>query len=159
MRNKLAFGLLVIIMFSCSSNSKYEYWNLSEFNLSENALADNEKIKLVYSSRAPDNNEDFEYYIHLIVVSQESGDTVNVLTTANNGFKKEDAEKVFNFFNKDNVVTKISQSDMEDIENITADKLKNTPLRNITKVARDPDFDYLADNDFPTVIGSIGEVQ
>lgn len=100
MRNKLAFGLLVIIMFSCSSNSKCEYWNLSEFNLSENALADYEEIKLLYSSRGPYYKQAFEYYLHHIVISQKSGDTVIVLTAANNGFIKADTEKVFNFFNR-----------------------------------------------------------
>jgi hypothetical protein len=137
--------LLVLILSSCAHN--YEFWDISKFKMDETALEDNEEIKLLYSSRAPDDNKDMNYYIHLVAVSQKTGDTVNILTTANNGFNQEDGNKVFNFFNEDNVASKVLQ------EKTGNNNSSNKP---IDKVARDPQFDEIADNNYPTVIGVIG---
>jgi hypothetical protein len=35
-------------------------------------------------------------------------------------------------------------------------ELANKEEKRLEKVARDPNFDFIADNDFPTIIGSIG---
>lgn len=147
--------LLTIILTSCGS--KYEYWDISKFNIDNSSLEDNEEIKLLYTSRGPDNNKNLEYYIQLIAISQKTGDTVNILTTADNGITMSDKNKVFNFFNQDNVVSKLSQMDFESIKNIKhVDEIDKMKTSKINKVARDPNFDNLADNDFPTIIGSIG---
>lgn len=148
-------GLLMLILTACGSN--YEYWDISKFNIDNSALEDNEEIKLLYTSRGPDNNQDLEYYIHLIAVSQKTGDTVNILTTADNGITMDDKNKVFNFFNQDNVASKIIQMDMESIKDIKhVEDLDKMESKNINKVARDPKFDYVSDNDYSTIIGSIG---
>lgn len=137
--------LLAFIISSCGNH--YDFWDISKFKMNKTALADNEEIKLLYSSRAPDYNKDMNYYIHLVAVSQTTGDTVNILTTAYNDFKQEDGDKVFNFFNEDNIASKVLQ-----------EKIGNTDGSNkhIDKVARDPQFDDIADNNYPTVIGVIG---
>lgn len=89
-------------------------------------------------------------------MSQKTRDTVNILTTADNGITMADKDKVFNFFNQDNVASKIIQMDMESIKNIKhIDEFDKMESKKIKKVARDPKFDYLADNDYPTIIGSI----
>lgn len=151
----LSLILTAIMLFSCENG--YKYWDISKFRIDNVALEDNEEIKLFYSSRGPDSNEDLEYYIHLIVISQKTGDTVNVLTTADNGFTKEDKDKVFNYFNQDSFATKVSQIGVDNLENIKdIEDINNIPAKDIKKVARDPKFDYLADNNYPTVIGSIG---
>lgn len=152
MKRILIVGLLVWAIGGCSP--KYEFWKLSRFNLNENALNDKEQIKILYTSQAPDNNKDLDYYIHIIAVSQVSGDTVNILTTANNGLRKEDGEQVFNFYNSDNIATKMLQINLDDLDLNNLDKIE---LKKINKVARDPEFDYLADNSFPTIIGVIGK--
>lgn len=145
----------MLILTACGSN--YEYWDISKFHIDNSALEDNEEIKLLYTSRGPDYNQDLEYYIHLITVSQKTGDTVNILTTADNGITIADKDKVFNFFSQDNVATKIIQMDMESIKDIKhVDDLDKMESKKIDKVARDPKFDYIANNDYPTIIGSIG---
>ena len=154
MKNKILISLIVLTLFGCKS--KYEYWDIDKFNLIEDALKDGEEIKLIYTSQSPDYNKDLEYYIHVIVVSQLSGDTVNILTTANNGFKKGDEKKVYNFLNSDNIATKIAQTDLKNLESTN---FNETELKDIKKVLRDPEFDYIADNNFPTIIGVIGKTE
>lgn len=151
--------LLAIILMSCGSN--YEYWDISKFQIDNTALEDQEEIILLYSSRGPDGNKDLEYYIHMVAVSQETGDTVNILTVAANGITMSDKDRVFNFFNQENVAshvtTNIVQMDMENLTDINhIDDLKDVEPKKITKVARDPAFDDIADNNFPTIIGVIG---
>ena len=148
-------GLLTIILTSCGN--KYEFWDISKFQIDKNALEDNEEIKLLYTSRGPDDNRELEYYIHLIAISQKTGDTVNILTTANNEITMSDKDKVFNYFNQDNVATKLLQMDLLNIKEIKhIDDIDQMDSKKIDKVARDPDFDNIANNNFPTVIGSIG---
>ncbi|MFZ6052526.1 hypothetical protein [Halocola ammonii] len=148
----LMLTLSASVLITC--NSGYEYWDISQFEINENALADGEEIMVLYNSQGPDNNEDLGYYYHMIVVSQESGDTVNVLTTANTVFSEDYKGKTLNFYDQNNIATKAMQNfgDFESVED-----LENAEEVEIDKVARDPKFDQIADNDYPTVIGSIGK--
>lgn len=156
---KKEFGFVVLILlFSCSSSYKYEYWNISRFNLVPDALADNEEVKLIYSSQAPDNNEQLEYYIQVVVISQKSGDTVNVLTTINNGFSNNDGGKTYNYISPESPMMKVLQMDLNNLKDYKneIEKVSQSKLKRIDKVARDPKFDFIADNKYPTVIGAIG---
>lgn len=154
--------LILLFISSCiftNNQNTYEFWNISKFNIDNNALVDSEEIKLLYSSRGPDYNKDLEYYFHLIAVSQKTGDTVNILTTVNNGFKTDEAENVYNFFNQDNIITKMSQMNSDSSNQMNhIDDYNNFKYKKISKVARDPNFDYIADNQYPTIIGCIGTV-
>jgi hypothetical protein len=145
---------LAIFLYTISCTSKYEYWNISKFKMSPSALEDNEEVKILFSSQGPDSNKDLEYYIHLIVVSQKTGDTVNVLTTVNNGLDISDKDKVFNYIAQDNPITKLLQTDLDKADDLA--DVNRGKLKDINKVARDPEFDYIADNIYPTVIGVIG---
>lgn len=140
---KLCILSIIILISICCGNgnrSKHKYWDISKFEINKSALIDNEKIKLLYSSRGTGTNKITDYYIHIIVVSQQSGDTVNVLTTALNGFKESDADKVFNFFDENNFISTIS----------------NPKSLKFKKVYRDPQFDQIANNNYSTIVGSIG---
>jgi hypothetical protein len=150
----LLFGLLTILLLGCSDKTKY--WDIEKFKIVKSALTDNQEIKLLYSSQAPDNNENLNYYLHLVVVNQKTGDTVNVLTTAENGFTINDADKIFNYFDESNIATKSLQLSSEAIRDLDVEKLKNLQPKQISKVVRNEKYDYIADNNFPTVIGSIG---
>ena len=151
--------LLALLFFSCET--QYEYWNISKFNMDETALENEEEVKIIYTSRGPDYNQDLKYYVHLIAISQKSGDTVNILSTGVYGLTKDDEHKVFNYFNENSLISKLSQMDQGKLNDIKhVDKMNElepqVEYKLINKVARDPKFDDIADNDHPTVIGLIG---
>jgi len=149
------FGLFALFLISCETN--YEYWEVSKFKIDNTALEDSEEIKLLYTSRGPDYNRELKYYIHLIAISQKTGDTVNILTTADNGITRDDKDKIFNFFNQDNLASKLIQMDLNNLQDIKhVDDVNKVEMKKIDKVARDPKFDNIADNNYPTIIGSIG---
>jgi hypothetical protein len=123
----------MLLLVSCNHGNKF--WDTAKFNIVDTALTDGEEIKLLYCSRAPDNNEDKEYYIHIVAVSQKTGDTVNILTTTNNGISIEDKDKVFNYFDQNNAASKLSQLDadkLKDVKNIN--KLNTSDTKRLSKL-------------------------
>lgn len=158
MNKLIIFCVIISVSFGCNS-SKLKYWDSSKFNFKPSALKDNAEIKLVYTSERPPSASELEYYIHLIAVSQETGDTINILTTADNGLTKADSSTVFVYFDENNVMTKLYETAGQDGDSppdLNIDSISRIKLRDIKKVIRNPEFDHIADNNFPTVIGSIG---
>ncbi len=157
---KIVLMQLLLLIMGCSTN--YEYWDISQFKIVPNALKDGEKIKVIYTSRGPDNNEDLEYFFHLIVISQKTGDTINLLTTDNNSFQIKESDVVYNYFDSDNPSTKLGQLIRMNIDTIFKikhiEEVNKYKLKEISKIARDPDFDEIAKNNYPTVFGSIGKL-
>jgi hypothetical protein len=146
-----------MVMTSCGDQN--EYWDISKFKMDNNALKNNEEIKLIYTSQSPDGNKDLKYYLHYIAVSQETNDTVNILSTANFELKKDDGDKIFNFFDKDNLASKLTLMDLsmlKDLNNDNINNVKNNKLKDIKYVIRNPKFDDIADNKYSTIIGSFG---
>ena len=156
---RIACILTLYLLLVSSCNHGYKFWDISKFNIVDTALTDGEEIKLLYSSRAPDYNEDQEYYTHVVAVSQKTGDTVNILSTINNGFSMDDKDKVFNYLDQNNIASKLSQMDADKLKDVKKiDEINKSERKRIIKVARDPKFDNIADNNYPTVIGTIGTV-
>lgn len=153
----LILCFLGFVIAGCQS--RYTFWEISKFNMNRLALADGEEIKLIYTSQGPDNNKDLSYYIHLIAVSQKTGDTVNILTTANNGFAKTDGDEVFNFFGQEHLASLLMQTDLSNMNELGSIEDLPKGAKRITKVARDIKFDDIADNHFPTVIGYVGTMR
>lgn len=158
--------------------SKWEFWHISKFTIDQNALKDSADIRLLYCSYGPDIPVDFadqtgtitstkdgrtevfqitDYYVHYIVIDITSGDTLNILTP--------EAMEINE--NADNEVFYYTQ-DIDDFKKMMYNKdfpkkikpgtnIKNNKF-NIPKhdrVARDPSFDHVADNEYKTVIGFI----
>ena len=75
----------------------------------------------------------------------------------NNGFTIDDLDKVYNYFDQNNLMSQVVLANPENL--VDANKVneaKKNLHKKITKVARDPQFDVIADNNYPTVIGTIG---
>lgn len=153
LKRKVTTIVLALFLASCNLMSPYKFRDISEFNLVPSALEENEEIKLIYSSRGPDYNEDLKYFYHIIVVSQKTGDTVNVLTAAFNSFNIESPEGTYQFFDINHDITRMMMSENA----MKVENVKELKPKVITKVARDPKFDDIALNNYPTVIGSIGK--
>ena len=155
-RKKIVFMILPLVLISCKK--EYDFWDINKFQFKKNALKDNEEIKLLYTSNGLDENKEKKYYYHLIVVSQESGDTVNVLTASQNGFNKNSGNQVFNFYDEHNIITIITQNDinLNSLDGKNSKETEKLMLKKINKVSRDIEYDNITDNNYPTVIGSIG---
>nr|WP_294904322.1 hypothetical protein [uncultured Lacibacter sp.] len=156
---KAVTTLALVVLLFASCGKQYKYWDVSKFNMVDSALKDKEEIKLIYASQGPGTNSDKAYYYHVIAISQKTGDTVNILTLINNGFSTDDGDKVFNFLDQHSLAAKLVVQDPEKLANVdNVKQLDKEEITKATKVARDPAFDFLADNKYPTVIGFIGTI-
>jgi hypothetical protein len=145
--------LFILLLMACGGN--YEYWDISNFKMDGKALEDDEKIQLLYSMSGPDHNRDLRHFNHLIVVSQKSGDTVNVLSFVNHGISMDDMGEIFVFYSRESQAAKfIERKLIVDQDDANSERYDHTK---IDKVIRDPKYDHIADNDYPTVIGVIGK--
>ena len=157
----------ILLMLSCSSRD----WNISKFNMKSDALKDGEEVVILYASKMNnfpnmdmlerDDVKDFlegynidiktktsityiDYeggYTQLVAVSQETNDTVNILTFHCYDWKNYKSETL-NFYKVD-----------YDVDATVDNK------RELKKVARDPKFDYIADNNYPTIIGKVSQIE
>ena len=144
-------SILCLTLASCEGE-KATYRATQAFNLNNLALKDGETVKLLYMGSKL-NKLESNCYLQLIVISQESGDTVNILTNQNLHITKSDGDKVFNFFDENNLINRVEQL-KEETTAQDLDKLK--PAKRHDKVAIDPKFHNFSYNNWPTVIGSIG---
>ena len=149
--------LTLITLVSCSS--KYEFWDVNKFNISEDALVDNEKVTVIYYSRGPFNDEvEHGFYTHAIVISNTSLDTLNVLTFPNSDLDNISPNNNVLTYNNHPIISDLV-SDIN-LPKEMADKIMEMDPQKTTwekhlKVARDPEFDDVADNNHETVIGSL----
>ncbi len=146
-----AMCFLTFLVTSCSG--PYEYWDVSQFNINESILDDQEDVTLIYSSGSPDKSE-VDFYVHLVVVSDASGDTVNILSPVSNRFTQNDLNTTFTFSDQHSAAVKAIQN----LDNLKEENLNKVNFKEYSKVARDPKFDFIADNKFPTTIGMIGDM-
>jgi len=162
MKKKLTGTLFffILIMVSCGSND----WNTSKFNITSDVLKDGEKVKLLYISPFTKKNDAIENlmketlteynidinktttsyidekgYTQLVAVSQETNDTVNILTTYWYDWENYIGETL-EFYKIDDVFEIYVKHD-------------------IKKVRRDSKYDYIADNNYPTIIGGVRSIE
>lgn len=152
---KILTLFISLILIGCSSSSKYDYWDISKFKMVPDALAEESDIKVIYSYRGPTGGKKKDWYNHVMVISVKTGDTINILTMV---YPKDDYDKnkVYQYIGPNTIITKMSGMEPDEIAKVKdwdAVKLETRPF-----VCRDKKFDRLADNNFPTVIGSIGTV-
>jgi hypothetical protein len=150
---------LVLIMASCGSKT----WDVAKFNMQPDILENGDEVVVGYASPGmampqsnskfvqefiKENNIDFAKdinindipstfekgtkYSQLVAISLKTNDTINILTA----------------YSYDNCSWE--QYDGEEI--LVFSKTNDAKLK---KVARDPKFDNIADNNYPTIIGKV----
>jgi len=152
MRIPVAF-FMVIGLCSCGPGTQFRA--LSEFRMNPKALKDGEPIKLIYADQGPGDNEEEGCFSHIIAVSQETGDTVNILTGMNNGFEETDGDKVYNFLSPENEAYKFAYNHEALSQGVAIEDIRQ-PKLDYQKVRYDPKFRDLVRNSYPAIIGIIG---
>lgn len=158
MKRTIYLATLILVFSSCQS--KYEFWPVEKFKMDKDGLHDNELVTVLYYSRGPHDDEvDKGFYRHAVVVAQESNDTINVLTFPNpvlDNLTPSNRTLVYN----DHPVVKKVVPNIDELPEEMRRRIESIDTTNISwpkysVVARDPQFDHIADNHFKTVIGSL----
>jgi hypothetical protein len=146
------------VLMGCSSGPKSNALNVSEFNLVPTALKNEDSVKVIYTYRGGllENNKD--YYYPVVAIAQKTGDTVNILTLSYTPEEYE-KDKIYSYFDTDQMITKIAGMDPKDKMLITnMSQWDTVQLKPRHKVLRDQKTDKILKKSFPTVIGTIGTV-
>ncbi len=151
-------GLLITSLFACGNNSNGEkeinpeyMRDISEFKMDTSALHDNESIEILCASDQLFPTDEVDYYVHVVAVSQETGDTVNIFTTA--VMSASDDDRLTEFHSAESDVAKILQNMNNVKEGVNVKDLKSNKF---TKVYSDPEFIALKTSHFPSIIGMVG---
>jgi|GEM_PF-1570453 len=156
---KVIFGSLFIVLFGIlTSCHSAQYRDVSEFAIQPNALKDGEKIRLLAYFDGQSNSSN-GFYNHLIVKSEESGDTCNILIPWDHGFTESDGDSIYYYFSPDNLINKVNMDGISTGTRNLRPEDTAALFPEYNKVVRIQDFDNIAINSFPTVKGSIGTIR
>ena len=157
----LFLGLFSILLYSCSNQKNDEkeinpdhLINISEFKVDTIALHDNEGIEVLCASDRVFPTDDINYFVQAVVVSLETGDTVNVLVAGTINITE--SNRLSRFVSSNNDIAKVLQN-LNNIEDGT--NVKDLEPPKFDKVYRNPEYISLKTSHFPSIIGMITELQ
>jgi hypothetical protein len=147
-----SISFLVILLLTACNFINYGRRDISEFRIDHSALAYGETIRIIYCSGGPYNNKPSFYY-HLIAVGGKN-DTVNLLVQdiSSLDIKNTPPEKVFISSESESYALLQRNGELKPGENY--EKLK--PVK-FDKVISNRKFKDIEENNYPTVIGLLGE--
>lgn len=137
------FCMLIATFTSCGD--AFITMDISQFDIQNERLPDKSLVKVISFSGMPDLNNEAEYYIHMIMVSQANNDTLNLLTIKPAGILS-DEDKIMHYNVENSPIYQALLSTLGQ---------KSSQL---TKVVVDKNFKEDLNNSYPTVIGILGNV-
>ncbi|RYZ49830.1 MAG: hypothetical protein EOP49_15345 [Sphingobacteriales bacterium] len=150
--------VLPLLLLSCHGNKNSLLVPLITFNLQPGALVTGDSVKLLYCSNAQKSSDTIRFLIQFVAIKLSTGDTVNILSTHNDGIARDDGGKTFYFTPMDKLsLDQIIGSDSAFLE-VTRDgaTLKNLRAGQKTiKVIQDPRDTRLSINRNATVFGEV----
>lgn len=144
----LLIAFMLPYSFAQIGGDVYLHRDVSDFEICEACIKENEPVEVIYRSAGPEFNNDLDFYYHCIGVSGSTKDTFNILTTA----------KVYVF--PENSRFYFSKTMLKIVENMqsldSSSNINDLKLKDIQKVAIDGD-DLLGKSymRYKTVIGEL----
>ena len=138
------------ILISCDSA---KYRDTSEFVLQPDALKEGEKVRLLAYFYINSNRQK-NVYNHVIAISEESGDTCNILIPWDHGFEETDQE-IYYYMGPESLINTLDVDKVTTNNNVSNIDDYRTKFPDYKRVIRIPEFDDVAINNFPTVKGSL----
>lgn len=127
--------------------------DVSQYNIDTTALHHKERIEVLCASDRVFPTDELDYYVHTLVVSLETGDTVNVLAVGSIDITENN--RISTFISPNDPIAKILQN----VNNIkTGTNAKDLEVSKFKKVHRDPEYISIETSHFPSIIGLIGEI-
>lgn len=157
MIHKLLPALLFFAIFT-SCDPVVKYVPVTEFNVNETALPNTEPVKLLYVNLGYQDVAGTSYYTHLVVKSQITGDTINILSKVNREYTEADYKKEFYFISESIVAAYLSNQQIKDGSPLTPEQLYENNIKRLYFVANDiePDKLHSPYKLYSTVYGGMG---
>jgi hypothetical protein len=147
---RLSVLFFSLLLFTQCGQEPYGMKDISEYEIVKEGLEHGEQVEVIYSSGSPDDNFETNYYLQMIVVSQASFDTFNLLTTINSNVTEKDRMRYF--VGADSPVNKLFEN-LDQFEN--GMKIQDLEEKKIDQVIVNNETKSEIENTYPTIIGTL----
>lgn len=155
--------ILLVVLFTLISCSKFELQDINEYKVNEKASKKRIPLKLLCTHGGKEIKNDKEYYYQTIAIDKETSDTITILSEEITAFDQLDIEKaefisVYSEDKSDLLVFEImNNQNIDKIGNIN--NLKTKPYKKLSKVSFNNKFKEYDGRNYPAVIGLIVQTE
>ncbi len=154
----LIVSIALIFLFSSCNNQSVDIdgylVDISEFNIQNGVLKDGDFVEILGSTDKISLEGEHDFYNLIVVKSEETGDTINVLLTS---FYQTDLNNPrTQFISNSSLAGKLLERSRE-LKDLTNDKLNNLKAKTFEKVFYDHDFIQVDVRQYPSIPGTLGE--
>ena len=139
------FFIILFVGLLNACNNNYDFRPISDFKI-DTTIRNIDSVKVLHCSGGPANDKDIDYYYHLIVVSDSTHDTLNLLTPIITGIENDSESWCL-----------IIQKSLE--YSLYQDLFLNEKqgLKELSKVITNTTFKDIEYNHYPSVICILGK--
>lgn len=158
-KSLLIISLSAMTLLSCNDSSvKQEdlepyMVSVNEFQLNDSILKDGDQVRILGSTGKITEEHKIDFYNLVVVVSETTDDTINVLVT--NFFQSNSNDPYVRFFSNTSLLGKIVEITSNG-ESIEKQKLEDMKVKSYTKVFYDTDYIQVDVRKYPAIIGNLG---
>jgi hypothetical protein len=149
-------SITVFVLSSCETRPKNldEFLvDISEFSIDNTILEDGHYVEILGSSGNLTGDHDFDFYYLIVVRSEETGDTINVLTTT---FYQTDLnDSRTQFISNSSTMGKLIEN-AQNTEEIQGLNVKDIGSKSFDKVLYDTEYIQMDVREYPAVTGNLG---
>lgn len=149
----IAFGSL----YSCKSAPKdlEEFMvDISEFKINDSILKDGDYVKILGSSGNLTKDHEIDFYNLVVVKSEETGDTINVLVT--NFYQVNLNNPRTRFISNSSLMGKLVEN-ASNYEQLDGTNIKDLKSKSYDKVFYDREYIQVDVREYPSITGNLGD--
>lgn len=149
--------LLICSLCSCKSGSKNldEFMvDISEFKINDSILRDGDYVEILGSSGNLTKEHEIDFYNLVVVRSEKTGDTINVLVT--NFYQSDLNNPRTRFISNSSLMGKLVEN-VENTEKLDGKNIKDLKSKSYNKVFYDSEFIQVDIRKYPAITGNLGD--
>lgn len=149
--------LLICSLYSCKSGPKNldEFMvDISEFKINDSILRDGDYVEILGSSGNLTKEHEIDFYNLVVVRSEKTGDTINVLVT--NFYQSDLNNPRTRFISNSSIMGKLVEN-VENTEKLDGKNIKDLKSKSYNKVFYDSEFIQVDIRKYPAITGNLGD--
>lgn len=152
----------IVLLLSCSlcgcksgpKNLDEFMIDISEFKIDDSILRDGDYVEILGSSGNLTKEHKIDFYNLVVVRSEKTGDTINVLVT--NFYQSDLNDPRTRFISNSSLMGKLVEN-LEDTEKFDGKNVKDIKSKSYNKVFYDSEFIQVDVRKYPSITGNLGD--
>lgn len=154
---KYLFSLSLVVLFGCKSGPKNLndlMVDITEFQIDNSILEDGDYVRILGCSGNLTREHEIDFYNLIVVVSERTGDTLNVLVT--NYYQVDENDPNTRFISNSSLVGKLLEG-ISDNGSIDVDNVNDLKSKSFDKVLYDSEYIQIDVRNYTAVTGNLGD--